>query len=134
MASSSPPVSLVISLETVIPGYEPADEFCTLYETSTPFWLYTNILGAGGRSGISTPSTIPLRMGLSLVRSSSIPKQAVSSDIPLLPIGRIPLAFSSRTPSDHSSAVPCRTATSDAIPDVKKPRCFVRSPQFFSAA
>lgn len=85
-----------VSRDRVMPGYGPLSGYCTSNEMMNPSWLYTRSLGAGGKSGSSTPPTIPLRMGLSLVRSSSSPIAEVSSHTPFFAAGMIALAVSSR--------------------------------------
>jgi hypothetical protein len=134
------PVEAGASWGVTIFGYPPASGYRTSKEMINPSWLYANNRGAGGKSGTSTPPTIPILIGFVLVKSSSKPIQDESSDTPVFPVGMTPLAVSSRIKDSQLGAsfpwagFPRMTATSDDFPDSRKVRCRVASPHVFRLA
>ena len=133
---SAPPSPSGRSCGCIIPGYGPASGYWMLKDTINPSWLYTSNLGGGGRSGRSSPPSIPLTTGFVTVRSISIARTDVSSWItPFFAAGRTPRAASSRKSNCHfvspSSVEACIKPISDARPEAKKVRCLEVGPHCF---
>jgi hypothetical protein len=90
----------------IIPGNAPPSGLITLNETRNPSCENASNRGAGGKSGTSTPPSIPRFIGIWLVKSNASPKQDVSSFTPFFPAGILPLPVSSNIKLSHGASTP----------------------------